>query len=100
MVGLFAFLESFLNCFQAFNTSDVQPADPDTDFAEVEDNTVEVLEGHNQTIEWRSSKVTVFEKDEQGNTMRTALLTKEDGGILKIQQGWTVWIAGGKFIKK
>jgi hypothetical protein len=62
-----------------------------------------VLEGQDITIEWRSSKVTVFEKDEkdeQGKPKRTALPTKEDGGILKIQQDWTVWIAGGKFVRK
>ena len=68
------------------------------DFTHVKDNVATVVTGRGQTVEWRNSSVTVFEKDKEGKEKRTRLPNNENGGII-VEQGWELYIASGKFVE-
>ena len=86
------------NRFQAFDVGKVQRANPDRDFRNVKENTIETVEGRGQIIEWRNSMVTVYEKDNEGKQKGTALYDNLEGQ-LKVEIGWELYIAGGKFVE-
>jgi hypothetical protein len=56
------------------------------------------VEGRGQTIEWRESKVTIFVKDSEGKQEGTALEHNPEGQLM-LEPGWTLYIAGGKFVE-
>jgi hypothetical protein len=76
----------------------VQPPNADVDFTHVKDNAVTVVTGRGQTVEWRNSYVTVFEKDKEGKQKGTGLPDNENGG-LRVEEGWELYIAKGKFME-
>ncbi|UPX13471.1 uncharacterized protein EKO05_0003978 [Ascochyta rabiei] len=82
----------------AFDARKVQPPDADTDFTHIKDTVATVVTGRGQIVEWRNSKVTVFEKDNDGKEKRTRLPHNADGR-LKVEEGWKLYIAEGKFLE-
>jgi hypothetical protein len=99
MAGLIVLLQlSTANSFQAFDVGKVQPPNPDQDFTNVKENTIQTVQGRGWIIEWRNSKVTVYEKDNEGKRKGTALRSHSDGQ-LRVDVSWELYIAGGKFIE-
>jgi hypothetical protein len=76
----------------------VQPPNADVDFTHVKNNTATIVKGRGQTVEWRNSYVTVFEKDMEGKQKRTRLPDHENGG-LRVEEGWELYIASGKVME-
>jgi hypothetical protein len=58
-----------------------------------------VVVGRGQEVEWRQSSVTVIETDDQGKPIYTSLPDDEDG-ILRVKEGWTLYIIEGKFCER
>ena len=81
-----------------FDANKVQPPNANIDFTHVKDNVATVVTGRGQTVEWRNSSVTVFEKDKEGKEKRTRLPNNENGGII-VEEGWELYIAKGKFVE-
>jgi hypothetical protein len=98
MVGNKVISQFVTNLFQAFDAHKVQPPNTDIDFTNVKDTVATVVTGRGQTVEWRNSNVTVFEKDNEGKERRTRLTQNENGG-LKVEEGWELYIAKGKFLE-
>jgi len=86
------------NFLQAFDASKVQPPNPDTDFTDVKANTVKLVKGRGQIVEWRGSSVTVFEKDNEGKEKGTSLYN-DNNGKLEVEVGWQLYIVQGKFVE-
>jgi hypothetical protein len=99
MVRLFASSMSYINCVQAFDLKDVKPLDQSTDFTNVPSNSVKMVKGHGQIIEWKSSKVTVIEKDSEGQKKHTPL-SDSPNGSMKVHSSWDLYILGGQFVEK
>jgi hypothetical protein len=76
----------------------VQPPNADVDFTHVKNNAATIVKGRGQTVEWRNSYVTVFEKDKEGKQKRTRLPDNENGG-LRVEEGWELYIASGKVME-
>jgi hypothetical protein len=85
------------NRSQAFDHQrDVNPPNFDTDFTNVEENKVKVVDGRGQEVEWRQSSVTVIETDDKGKPTYTPLPNNKDGR-LSVKEGWKLYIVEGKF---
>lgn len=84
---------------QAFQLSDVESPDSATDFTNVQDNTVNIVKGRGQVVEWKLSSVTVIEKEDVGNKKNTPLKNNMNGS-LRVKTNWELYIVGGKFVER
>jgi len=99
MVSRFASYRSLFNCSQAFNVKAVKPLDSSTDWTNVDANSVKMVKGRGQTVDWKLSKVTVIEMDSGGTKQYTSLRNSLEGS-LKVDSAWELYILGGQFVEK
>lgn len=96
MVCLLFPTNSSSNCCQTFTIDDVEPPDPTIDWQYVKENKVSIVQGSGQTVNWRGSNVTVYEKNAEGTEVPT-LLRNVKKGQLKLSAGMRLYITEGKY---